>query len=58
VLDGRAAFDGDDVGTVLGHAATVVISILPKGACDGFLRPADQQQARALERFALQPGAR
>ena len=57
VLDGRAAFGGDDVGTVLGHAATVVISLLPKGECDGFLRPADQQQARALEDFALQPAS-
>ena len=28
--------------------------ILPKGACDGFLAPADQQAARAVERFALQ----
>jgi hypothetical protein len=53
VLDGRAAFGSDDVSTVLGHAATVVISILPKGDCDGFLTPAAQQQARALERFAL-----
>ena len=52
VLDGRAAFGSDDVSTVLGHAATVVISILPKGDCDGFLTPAAQQQARALERFA------
>jgi hypothetical protein len=39
------------VSTVLGHAATVVISLLPKGQCDGFLSPAEQQQARALERF-------
>ena len=54
VLDGRSAFGSDDVSTVLGHAATVVISILPKGACDGFLAPADQQAARAVERFALQ----
>ena len=53
VLDGRAAFGSDDVGTVLGHAATVVISILPKGDCDGFLTPAAQQQARALEAFAV-----
>ena len=53
VLDGRAAFGSDDVSTVLGDAATVVISILPKGACDGFLSPAEQQQARAVERFAL-----
>jgi len=52
VLDGRAAFGSDDVSTVLGHAATVVISILPKGECDGFLSPAEQQQARVLERFA------
>jgi hypothetical protein len=54
VLDGRAAFGSDDVSTVLGHAATVVISILPKGECDGFLSPAEQQQARVLERFAAQ----
>jgi len=53
VLDGRAAFGSDDVSTVLGHAATVVISILPKGDCDGFLRPAEEQQARALEAFSL-----
>jgi hypothetical protein len=51
VLDGRAAFGSDDVSTVLGHAATVVISLLPKGECDGFLSPAEQQQAQALERF-------
>jgi hypothetical protein len=38
---------------VLGHAATVVISILPKGPCDGFLTPTAQQQARTVERFAL-----
>jgi len=53
VLDGRAAFGSDDVSTVLGHAATIVISILPKGDCDGFLTPAQEQQARALEDFAL-----
>jgi Peptidase family M28 len=53
VLDGRAAFDSDDVSTLLGHAATVVISILPKGDCDGFLTPAAQQEARTVERFAL-----
>jgi Zn-dependent M28 family amino/carboxypeptidase len=53
VLDGRAAFGSDDVSTVLGHAATVVINILPKGACDGFLTPAEQQQAQAVEKFAL-----
>ncbi|MEA2420031.1 MAG: hypothetical protein QOE60_2237 [Thermoleophilaceae bacterium] len=52
VLDGRAAFGSDDVSTVLGHAATVVISILPSGACDGFLAPADAQQAQAVEDFA------
>jgi hypothetical protein len=51
VLDGRAAFGSDDVSTVLGHAATVVISILPKGECDGFLSPAEEQQARVLGRF-------
>jgi hypothetical protein len=53
VLDGRAAFGSDDVGTVLGHAATVVTSILPKGACDGFLSPAAQQQARAVQGFQV-----
>jgi hypothetical protein len=53
VLDGRAAFDSDDASTLLGHAATVVISILPKGDCDGFLTPAAQQEARTVERFAL-----
>lgn len=51
VLDGRAAFGSDDVSTLLGDTATVVISVLPKGACDGFLSPVEQQQARALERF-------
>jgi hypothetical protein len=51
VLEGRAAFDGEDVGTLLGHAATLVISILPKGECTGFLRPRDQQEAEALEQF-------
>lgn len=37
VQDGEPAFDSGDVSTVLSHAATVVISILPKGECDGFL---------------------
>jgi len=37
--DGEAAFGSDDVSTVLGDAATVVIQILPKGPCDGFLPP-------------------
>jgi hypothetical protein len=55
VVDGRAAFGSDDASTVLGHAATVVISILPKGDCDGFLSAAEQQQARALEAFTLRP---
>lgn len=55
VLDGRAAFGSDDANTVLGHAATVVISLLPKGACDGFLAPADLAQAKAVERFAVKP---
>jgi hypothetical protein len=55
VLEGRAAFDGDDVGALLGSAATLVISILPKGECTGFLRPRDRQQAEALEQF-VQPG--
>src|SRR5919112_1801885 len=58
VLDGRAAFGSDDVSTVLGHAATVVISLLPKGECDGFLTPAEERQARALEDFVLQSRAR
>lgn len=53
VQDGEAAFDSNDVSTVLSHAATVVISILPKGECDGFLEPAAARQARAVERFAL-----
>jgi Peptidase family M28 len=52
VADGPAAFDSNDVSTILGHAANVVINILPKGPCDGFLTPAAQQQARTLERFA------
>src|SRR5919112_1954736 len=58
VLDGRAAFGSEDVSTVLGHAATVVISLLPKGECDGFLTPAEERQARALEDFVLQSRAR
>jgi Peptidase family M28 len=37
VADGEAAFGDDDVGTLLGDAATVVNSILVKGPCDGFL---------------------
>lgn len=53
VLDGRAAFGSDDVSTVLNHAATVVISILPSGDCDGFLQPAQEQQSEAVEGFAL-----
>jgi len=58
VLEGRAAFGSDDVSTVLGHAATVVIQLLPKGACDGFLTPAEARQARAVEAFALKSGSR
>ena len=57
-LDDRAAFGSDDVSTVLGHAATVIISLLPKGDCDGFLRPAEEQQARALEGFVLHSHSR
>lgn len=52
VLEGQAAFGSDDANTALGHAATVVISILPKGPCDGFLRPAQQAEARALKELA------
>jgi len=37
VADGEGAFGDDDVGTLLGDAATVVNSILVKGPCDGFL---------------------
>jgi hypothetical protein len=51
VADGEAAFGSDDVSTLLGDAATVVNSILVKGPCDGFLSPAAQQQARAIERL-------
>jgi hypothetical protein len=51
--EGRDAFDSNDVGTLLGHAATLVNSLLIKGPCDGFLTPAQEQQARTLERFAL-----
>jgi len=58
VLDGRAAFGSDDVGTVLNSAATVVINLLPKGPCDGFLKPAAAREARTVERLAQQAGAR
>jgi hypothetical protein len=58
VLDGRAAFGSDDVGTVLNSAATVVINLLPKGPCDGFLTPAAAREARTVERLAQQAGAR
>jgi hypothetical protein len=57
VLDGRAAYDGDDVGKVLGETANVVNGVLPHGACDGFLSPAAQQQARALADFVAQPAS-
>jgi hypothetical protein len=56
VLEGRAAFDGDDVGTLLGDAATLVISILPKGECRGFLGPRDQQEAQALQQLVQPDG--
>jgi hypothetical protein len=58
VLDGRAAFGSDDVGTVIGSAATVVINLLPKGPCDGFLTQAEARDARTVERLAGQAGAR
>jgi Peptidase family M28 len=58
VQDGEAAFDSNDVNTVLSAAVNVVISILPKGNCDGFLEPAAAAQARAVERFALKSGSR
>jgi hypothetical protein len=51
--EGRDAFDNTDVGTLLGHASTVVNGILVKGPCDGFLTPAQEQQAQTLQRFAL-----
>ena len=54
VLDGRAAFGSDDVNTVLSSAATVVINLLPKGPCDGFLTPAEARAARTVERLAQQ----
>jgi hypothetical protein len=38
-FEGPAAFGSDDVGTLLGHAATLVLQILPQGECDGFLAP-------------------
>jgi Peptidase family M28 len=53
VADGEPAFGSDDVSTLLSDAATVVNSILVKGPCDGFLTPAQQQQARALARAGL-----
>ena len=47
VLDGRAAFGSDDVSTLLGDTATVVNSLFPKGACDGFLsRPRSSRHGR------------
>ena len=58
VLDGRAAFGSDDVNTVLSSAATVVINLLPKGPCDGFLTQAEARAARTVERLAQQAGAR
>jgi hypothetical protein len=51
--EGRDAFDNTDVGVLLGHAANVVNNLLVKGPCDGFLEPAQAQQARTLQRFAL-----
>jgi hypothetical protein len=57
VLNGRAAYDGNDVGKVLGETANVVNTVLTKGACDGFLSPAAQQQARALADLVGQPGS-
>jgi hypothetical protein len=55
VADGEGAFGSDDVSTVLSDAATVVINILPKGPCDGFLTPAEAAQARAVARYAVKP---
>ena len=55
VADGEGNFGSDDVSTVLSDAATVVINILPKGPCDGFLTPAAQAQARAVQHFVLKP---
>jgi len=37
---------------------TVVINLLPKGPCDGFLTPAAAREARTVERLAQQAGAR
>jgi hypothetical protein len=51
--EGREAFDNTDVGTLLGHASTVVNGILVKGPCDGFLTPAQEQQAQTVQRFAV-----
>ncbi len=47
VAEGRAAFNGDDVGPLLGDAAAMV-SLLTDGSCDGFL--VQSQQAAALRR--------
>ena len=47
VSEGRAAFTADDIGPLLGDAATMV-SLLTHGSCDGFLIPS--QQAAALRR--------
>jgi hypothetical protein len=55
VADGEGNFGSDDVSTVLSDAATVVINILPKGPCDGFLTPAEAAQARAVARYAVKP---
>jgi Peptidase family M28 len=38
VSEGRAAFGPDDVGTLLGNAASIV-ELLTHGPCDGFLAP-------------------
>jgi hypothetical protein len=37
VAAGPAAFGPDDVGTLLGDAATLVVEIVPQGPCEGFL---------------------
>jgi hypothetical protein len=44
VTDGRAAFEGADVGTLLGRTATLV-SLLSQGECDGFLSAAASARA-------------
>jgi hypothetical protein len=53
VANGRAAFGGADVGTLLGGSATLV-SMLSQGECDGFLSATASARAKAAEDLATQ----